>query len=214
MNDHTTIPPNYKRCTKCSEVKPIEQFNKDAHKASGRRSHCKTCTRKFSQQWREENPGYIQKYRKENPEYDQGWRERNRDKLRKYSKKWREENREKICGYSQKYHEKNRDKERETNRKWREENREKIHEYASKRRARERTAKGTHTASDIRLIYERQGRRCWWCQCKLGREYHVDHRIPLTKGGSNDPSNLVISCSACNLSKGAKLPHEWNGRLL
>lgn len=44
----------------------------------------------------------------------------------------------------------------------------------------------------------------------------VDHVVPLVKGGSNGPDNLVIACSTCNLRKNDKLPHEWpeGGRLL
>jgi 5-methylcytosine-specific restriction endonuclease McrA len=50
----------------------------------------------------------------------------------------------------------------------------------------------------------------------VGDTYHVDHVVPLVRGGSDDPSNLVIACVPCNLSKGDKLPHEWkrSGRLL
>lgn len=30
---------------------------------------------------------------------------------------------------------------------------------------------------------------------------HVDHVVPRSKGGTDDPSNLVTACAACNLSK-------------
>ena len=32
---------------------------------------------------------------------------------------------------------------------------------------------------------------------------HVDHIIPVVRGGSNDDSNLVTACADCNLGKGA-----------
>jgi 5-methylcytosine-specific restriction endonuclease McrA len=35
--------------------------------------------------------------------------------------------------------------------------------------------------------------------------------IPLDRGGSNGPENIVIACPECNHSKHNKLPHEWNG---
>ena len=79
------------------------------------------------------------------------------------------------------------------------------------RRALKRKAGGTHTVADIRDQYKRQKGRCYWCHAKVGDTYHIDHVIPLSRGGSNGPDNLVISCPFCNISKGNKLPHEWDG---
>lgn len=76
-----------------------------------------------------------------------------------------------------------------------------------------RGAVGIHTSDDILMQIKSQKYKCWWCGKKL-KQYHIDHRIPLAKGGTNWPGNIVIACPKCNLSKGAKMPHEWNGRLL
>jgi len=84
------------------------------------------------------------------------------------------------------------------------------------RRARLRRAEGKHTAKDIRIQYARQKGKCYYCHKKLGKSYHVDHIVPITRGGSNDPDNLVITCHHCNESKNDRLPHEFpeGGRLL
>jgi hypothetical protein len=37
---------------------------------------------------------------------------------------------------------------------------------------------------------------------------HIDHVIPQSKGGSDDPGNLVVSCGPCNGRKSDRLPHE------
>src|SRR3546814_13360528 len=66
---------------------------------------------------------------------------------------------------------------------------------------------GEFTAEDIDAMLAAQKKKCWYCGTKL-TAYHVDHRIPLARGGSNGPANLVIACPACNLSKGAKMPWE------
>jgi hypothetical protein len=34
-----------------------------------------------------------------------------------------------------------------------------------------------------------------------GRTWHIDHVIPVTKGGTDDPENLALSCQTCNLQK-------------
>lgn len=55
------------------------------------------------------------------------------------------------------------------------------------------------------MQYEVQRGKCHWCGIALGDDYHVDHVIPLVKGGSNGPENIVCSCPPCNLRKGAKI---------
>lgn len=37
------------------------------------------------------------------------------------------------------------------------------------------------------------------------RQWHVDHLYPKSRGGDNEPDNLVLSCATCNLQKSAKL---------
>jgi 5-methylcytosine-specific restriction endonuclease McrA len=37
----------------------------------------------------------------------------------------------------------------------------------------------------------------------------VDHIIPVAKGGSDDPENLVAACKRCNFSKQDKMPDEF-----
>ena len=93
-------------------------------------------------------------------------------------------------------------------------------EYISARnrgtKARRKGAIGTHTAADIKAQYARQKGKCYYCHARVGDTYHVDHVVPLARGGSNWPENLVISCPTCNMQKRDKLPHEWvqGGRLL
>ena len=49
------------------------------------------------------------------------------------------------------------------------------------------------------------------------KDYHIDHIMPLSKGGRHTISNLVVSCPTCNLQKNAKDPYQFaqeRGRLL
>lgn len=63
-------------------------------------------------------------------------------------------------------------------------------------------------------LLKHQKHRCWWCGKKIkGNEYHIDHVIPIMRGGTNDVSNLRIACPECNLKKGARSAGEAFGRL-
>lgn len=77
---------------------------------------------------------------------------------------------------------------------------------ASRRRALKRGNGGTHTAADVRDILRKQKGRCAACQCETAAKYHVDHVIPLSKGGDNSRFNLQILCPPCNLRKHDKDP--------
>lgn len=60
----------------------------------------------------------------------------------------------------------------------------------------------------ITALYNQQQGKCHWCKTDVGNDYHIDHVVPLSRGGSNDIGNLVISCPYCNKSRGNKLPEE------
>ena len=70
-------------------------------------------------------------------------------------------------------------------------------------------AEGTHTAEDIARIYRAQRGRCAYCRQEVGKDFDVDHIQPLSKGGTNWPANLQITCHLCNRKKKARDPLEF-----
>ncbi len=54
-------------------------------------------------------------------------------------------------------------------------------------------------------IFKRDGFTCIYCG-RIPPEVvlHVDHVIPVSKGGTGEDHNLVTSCKECNIGKGAK----------
>lgn len=82
----------------------------------------------------------------------------------------------------------------------------------------EATLKEYHTKNQRRLmtpklrqqIKERDDYTCQICGKYMPDEVglHIDHIVPVAKGGKTVPSNLQVLCSKCNSSKGAKLVDE------
>lgn len=71
------------------------------------------------------------------------------------------------------------------------------------RRAREKFAGGKVTAKQLKQLRIDQNNKCAYCGCELDK-YHIDHVVPISKGGTSDISNLALACPSCNLRKGAK----------
>ena len=55
-------------------------------------------------------------------------------------------------------------------------------------------------------VLRRFGFRCRYCGVGAsdGHELHIDHVVPVAKGGTNDFDNLVAACFRCNSGKGVK----------
>jgi len=66
-----------------------------------------------------------------------------------------------------------------------------------------------HTLDDLIRIHRRQRDLCFWCGGRLHGLYEPEHVIPLSRGGSDYPENLVVSCRKCNVSKSGRTPVEW-----
>lgn len=55
----------------------------------------------------------------------------------------------------------------------------------------------------LHLWLHKKQRTCAYCGCKLRkREATIDHIIPVSKGGTNNPGNYILACSECNSVKG------------
>jgi len=87
---------------------------------------------------------------------------------------------------------------------------------SSARRALKQGALIGATANQLNEIAEvyRRGKespkvRCYLCGKLIPKGHrHVDHIVPLSKGGQHRPSNLAVACDECNLRKNAKMPNE------
>ncbi len=95
--------------------------------------------------------------------------------------------------------------------------------WARKQRRRREKASDNGTSKQIPAaqrtkVLEAANWICYYCGIKTTKpirdennkgytptEAHIDHIIPIKRGGTNETSNLCCSCGGCNLSKGAKI---------
>ena len=81
-------------------------------------------------------------------------------------------------------------------------------------KARKRGAKGSFSINDVRRIRKLQRNRCARCRKSLTKKkVHIDHIIPLSKGGSNDRTNIQLLCGSCNMTKHNRDPIDDARRL-
>ncbi len=78
-----------------------------------------------------------------------------------------------------------------------------------RRRSRKKSVGGEFTATDIKDLYATQGGRCYYCSIDIEAGYHIDHMLPISRGGTNGPENLALACAPCNLSKHTKTAEEF-----
>jgi hypothetical protein len=55
------------------------------------------------------------------------------------------------------------------------------------------------------VVAERAEHRCEYCRAPeaiFNLSFEVEHIIPSSRGGPDEPANLALSCRACNLYKG------------
>lgn len=89
-----------------------------------------------------------------------------------------------------------------------EEKREKKAIYRKNRRYAERNAEGKLSVGIRGKLLELQKGCCTICKNKLvltgERKYHLDHIVPIARGGTNYDENIQLLCFDCNVSKSDK----------
>lgn len=216
-----------KRCTKCGLEFPATHEYFYYHSGTSLRRTCKTCECERHRRYyaanreniRDKQNQYAEEHRQEAIDRVRRWREANPERERENHRRYREANQTEIAQYMRRYNQAHPGESAKRVRQWTRANPHRRRVHQQRRRARKLNAPGSHTTEDIALQAIAQtdpkGQlRCWWCGGIITERYHVDHRVPLSRGGSDAPENLVISCAPCNMAKHDKYPGEFNGRLL
>ena len=153
--------------------------------------NCLACCAGYSAKNRAKNPG---KYLEANRKLCRRWRGKNRQKNLDTAKAWRQRYPDRVKQFAL---------------DWRKNNPEKAHALDARNRTRRKNVSGAFDDKDVERIFKAQRGRCAYCHITISGGYHVDHIIPIVRGGSNFPKNIQLACANCNWAKHAKDPIQF-----
>jgi len=198
-----------KKCTKCNEVRSLEDFTRDSRSKDGRHSNCKICTRLRDAKRLNEKKEEINARRRQSNK-DRGeeilikqriYRENNKDRINALQNKlhkekmendpvYRETRRQKereyyinnkeVCDLnSKKSALKHRERRTITSQKWKQANKDLRASYSAKRRAKKLNATPLWLTDEQIDEINSIYKEAKRLQEETGNIYHVDHIVPL-----------------------------------
>ncbi len=193
-------------CGDCKLDLKEEDFYKDSRAKTGYRWNCKSCCRE-----RNKNSAAFAKYRASEKGKQKIFAWNNSDHGKRIKKEWAHS--EKGRPVVQKSRERLKDWQREYHRQWRETpaGRESINRRSRERRAlKAAVTVESFTEEDVLSTY---GEKCHICkepiELSLPRTHsqglHLDHVIPLARGGEHSLANVKPAHAKCNLKKGSRV---------
>lgn len=180
--------PSWYRCSKCGGSKDSSSF------------YCAPCQKEYHKAYRAKNAEQIRerklRYKMAHPEL-----------IKAQKKAYRTRRKEQFYGAIRKWHAEHRDVVNANIAEWKSKNLGKLVEYANRRRARTLAAIGDTTDKDFKAIISRQNGKCYDCKVAFSESLvpSMGHKIPLSRGGSNGPWNIIAQCLPCNQKQGSKI---------
>jgi len=188
-----------KICTRCKCAKSLDSFGVRSSNPDGLQKWCIPCLKEYNKNYYKANEKRLKenvsKWVSENRETSRAikdkWRKANPVKQREAIKRWQKENEEQFLA---------------TKKKWREDNKDVLRVHCINRRR--KLAEGSLSKAIVETLLEKQKGICPCCLKPLGTDHHIDHIIPVSKGGPNNDENVQLLHSKCNLIKNNRWPWE------
>lgn len=199
-----------KRCPKCGETKPLEQFGRNKASKDGLQSSCKSCHARSVRESTDRHPDRVTASRQV---YQQTERYKAAQKLR-YAR-WKakklatdpEALRRWEADKAARWRKANPEKQAAAQKRWNDAHPEHIQEYPNRFRAKKLGLQADKL--DYAAIAERDQDICHICKEPVDLAvdtYHprsrtFDHVIPLVKGGPHTADNVKVAHRLCNVRK-------------
>lgn len=163
-------------CKGCGEDKAVDAYR--VHKKGHRIGKCRQCERAYQREWSARDPEKIRKRKRES------------------MAKRRAMDIDAARAYARAHHYKNHEASKAT-----------MRAYASRRffwnREMHLRQAGRATARQIAALWRAQRGMCALTGRRLDRTAHLDHIVPLARGGGDELGNLRWLCHEANLAKRA-----------
>lgn len=146
------------------------------------------------------------------------WRTENKERTRAYqARRWREATPEKKAqlrlvrtAAMRKWRTQDPKRARAVRAEWARRNPEREREHDHRYRARKAAAfVAPVTEACLLTLLASQGGGCHYCGEPLDKKKHLDHKTPLSRGGTHEPGNVCWACPPCNVGKKDKTESEY-----
>ena len=140
------------------------------------------------------------------------WNSRNPDKVKEIKRRWLDRNVVKRKQTLRRYFANNKDTIKKKIKAWRQTPRGRMisRVVSQRRRIRFNEARGTFTTEQLLAKFDAHGWCCYLCRVALdSKTVRIEHRIPLSRGGTNWIANIAPACESCNSSKGSMTEKEY-----
>ena len=199
---------------KASEIgREYYQTNKDKIKARAREYHHKNKDKlsEKAKKYREENKERLAEYKKE-------WALTNKEMLVDRRKRFYQDNKDKLSIQQKEYYQTNKDKILTRVKEYRQTETGRLvkrNSNSKRRYLRKINSDGTlhcevryPLTKELQELLHTQDYKCNNCRSDITNAKHLDHHIPLSKGGTHSINNVVWLCPTCNMTKSDKMPRE------
>jgi len=220
-------------CVTCKLDKEDTEYHRTG-KNNLLRKECKSCVNEKRRAKRKENPEFFKQKDKENYIKHQEARKaaakvyiiKNKDKVMKRKKEYYNANKEVLAEKHKQYYQDNKQELIEKNKSYYQNNKESILAKKKRYRASEQgrlvirnnrnkyralksaSSDGSVTTEALLDLASKQNYKCAYCGCDIDIKEptsHLDHVLPLSKGGTHSITNVVWACAPCNLQKSATI---------
>jgi 5-methylcytosine-specific restriction endonuclease McrA len=132
------------------------------------------------------------------------YQEEHKQEISEYKRRWAAENGEKVAASKLAYYEREREEVIARSKNWAECNPEKVRSAKANNRRERRAARhaspGSFSAEEFEALCDAYGNKCLACG-DTEAMLEADHIVPLTRGGTDDISNVQPLCGSCNRKK-------------